>query len=370
MKKVRVGVIGAGAISNDHCGNVKNNPDAELVAIADLSDERRLDFKKRFNIPKDYADWKDLVADKDIDAVVIALPNSLHAPVSLGALENNKHVLLDKPFALNYAEAKAVADLAKKQKKVVMVGMNQRFTAMAQNIRGVIENNVLGEVFHAKASWRRRMGSPKHGTWFVNKKLSGGGCLLDIGVHALDLALHLMDNWEPTCVLGRAYEKFGHRGIGEGGWGKSDRDQSIKFDVDDFATALINFKNGATLDLTVSWVAHQESPDIMNIEFFGTEGGANLNPPKLFRMGSTNPKDYEIVVPQSFAPKKTYSNRQNNWIDTILGTDKPFCTVEQALVVQKLLDAIYESSKTGREVKIESDSSAPKPQKTNRLAKA
>src|SRR4051812_9586980 len=112
MKKVKVGVIGAGAISNDHCGNVQNNPNAELAAIADLSDERRLGFKKRFNIPKDYADWKELVADNDIDAVVIALPNSLHAPVSLAAIQNNKHVMLDKPFALNYREAKVVADAA------------------------------------------------------------------------------------------------------------------------------------------------------------------------------------------------------------------------------------------------------------------
>jgi predicted dehydrogenase len=345
-------MIGAGAIAGDHCTNVNRYTGARMVAVADISRERREEVKKAFDIPTDYEDWKDLVADPDIDAVTIALPNALHASVSLAAINAGKHVLLDKPFALSYAEAKKVADAAKKNKKVMMVGMNQRFRRDAQTLRAIVERGDLGEVYHAKSYWYRRMGSPKFGTWFVNKKLSGGGCLLDIGVHFLDLGLYLIDNWKPVAVSGQVYGKFGHRGIGEGGWGKSDRDTKLKFDVDDFAMGLIKFSNGATLELNVSWVLHQEAGDRNNEELYGTDAGASLAPLKLFRQSASKPGEYEVVAPQNVKIPHFYENRQFNWLDTILGKDKPLCTIEQALVVQKVLDAIYASSKTGREVRL------------------
>jgi len=349
---IRVGMIGAGAIAGDHCHNINNYKGAKMVAVAELSRERREQLKKNFNMEKDYERWQDLVADPDIDAVAIALPNALHAPVSLAALNAGKHVLLDKPFALNYAQAKKVADAAKKNKKVMMVGMNQRFRQDSQTLRAIIARGDLGEIYHVKSYWYRRTGSPKFGTWFVNKKLSGGGCLLDIGVHFLDLGLFLMDNWNPVSVTGRVYSKFGPRGIGEGGWGKSDRDKKLKFDVEDFATGLIKFRNGATLELNVSWILHQEQWDRNNEELYGTKAGAILAPLKLFRASAKQKGEYEVVAPQNVKIPHRYENRQFNWLDAILGKDKPLCTLDQALVVQKILDAIYKSSDTGREVRI------------------
>jgi predicted dehydrogenase len=348
---VKIGVIGAGAIADDHCINLQKHKEVELVAVADLSEERREKVKTTYKMAAAYENWEDLVRSADVDAVVVALPNALHAPVAVAALNAGKHVLLEKPFAMNYGEAKQAVDAAKKKKKVLMVGMNHRYNIEAQSLRAIIDRKELGEIYNARTTWYRRAGSPKFGTWFVNKKLAGGGCMLDIGVHALDVTLYLMDNWEPVAVSGKTYGKFGHRGLGEGGWGKSERDAKTKFDVDDFATGFIKFRNDATVALAISWIAHQENPNKFTIEFCGTEAGGSYSPFRIFRPGKVA-GEYEVVTPQNVQIPHKYQSRQINWVDAILGTDKPLCTMEQALVVQKILDAIYESSETGKEVRL------------------
>jgi predicted dehydrogenase len=348
---IKVGMIGAGAIANDHCNNLQKIPGVELVAVADLSAERRENVKTTYRMARACERWQDLVADRDLDALVIALPNAFHAPVALAALKAGKHVLLEKPFAMNAREAGQVVAAARKARKVLMVGMNQRYNPEAQSLRAVIARGELGEIYHARSVWCRRSGSPRFGTWFVNKKLAGGGCMLDIGVHMLDLTLYLMDNWSPTAVTGRVYGKFGHRGIGEGGWGKSDRNARTKFDVDDFGTGHITFRNGATLSIDISWAVHQENGNRMSAEFCGTEAGASLFPFRIFRPAKAK-GEYEVVNPQDVKIPHRYVNRQANWIDAILGKDRPLCTLEQALVVQQILDGIYRSSETGREVRL------------------
>jgi predicted dehydrogenase len=291
------------------------------------------------------------LANPEIDAVTIALPNYLHAPASIAAINAGKHVLLDKPFAMNYREAKQVAAIARRKRKILMVGMNLRYRPDAQILRAIVARKELGEIYHVKAYWRRRMGCPKFGTWFVNKKLAGGGCLLDIGVHSLDLALYLVDNWEPVAVTGRVYSKFGPRGIGEGGWGKSDRNPKLVFDVDDFATGLVKFRNGATLELNISWVLHQETANHNNVELFGTEAGATFAPIKLFRPAKRR-GEYEVVSPQNVEIAHHYTNRQANWLDAIMGKDQPFCTLGQSLVVQRIIDAVYAGSAGGKEIRL------------------
>lgn len=350
MTRIRVGMIGAGAIAASHCTGVNHHPNARVVAVADASRERAEAVQEQCGIDKVYTDWAKLVADPEIDAVCIALPNYLHAPVSIAALKAGKHVLLDKPFALDQKEAKACIAAAKKAKRVFSVGMNQRFTREAQTIRALVRRGELGEIYHAKAFWNRRTGSPKFGTWFCNKKLAGGGCLLDIGVHVLDLALSLMDNFEPVCVQGVSYSKLGPRGIGEGGWGKSDREK-LAFDVDDLSAAMIRMKNGASVLLEVSWIRHQAEGDRHNVELFGTEAGASVWPTRLFRFGKEK-GEYEVVEPQNVQMAYPHCDRMKNWIDSILGKEAIECTLEQSLAVQKILDAIYASAKSGREVRI------------------
>jgi predicted dehydrogenase len=350
MSKIRVGIIGAGAIANDHCRGVNRHPDAQVTAVADTSAARAAEIQAAYKLDRTFTRWEDLVADPAIDAVTIALPNALHAPVALAALKAGKHVLLDKPFALNAQEAEEVVRAAERAGKVFMLGMNQRYGETSQALRTIVGRGELGEVFHTRACWLRRAGAPKFGTWFGRKDLAGGGCLLDIGVHALDLALYLIDNFQPASVSGRIYSKFGPRGIGEGGWGKSDKGEFV-FDVDDSAFALIKFANGSTMELEVSWVLHQDQANKMNVEIYGTEAGASLSPLRIFRFGK-NKGEYEAVEPQGVPPAFGKTSRQANWIDVILGKAAPLTPARQSLVVQKVLDAIYASSASGRDVVI------------------
>ncbi len=352
MAKVKVGMIGAGAIAFNHCDGVVSHPDAEIAAVADLSKDRAKEVADKYGCKNVYTKWEEMIADPEINAIAIALPNFLHAPVSMACLKAGKHVILDKPFALSLDEAKKVAAVAKAKRKVFMLGMNQRYRKESQMIKTIVERGDLGDIYHGKAYWYRRSGCPKFGTWFGEKKLAGGGALLDIGVHMLDLCLFLMDNWQPVAVSGQAFTKLANRGIGEGGWGKSDKKKKFKFDVDDFSHALIKFKNGASVELNVSWALHREKADDHNVEIFGTDGGANAYPGKVFRYSKKNKGEYEVVEPQNVKVGVPSCNRHHNWVQAILGNEKPLTTIEQSLTIQNILDAIYKSSETGKEIRI------------------
>ncbi|MFC1601525.1 Gfo/Idh/MocA family protein [Candidatus Sumerlaeota bacterium] len=347
---IRVGMIGAGQIACSHCEEIAGYKGAELAAVADLSRKRREALAEEFKIPWATAKWEDVVADKTIDAVTIALPNSLHAPVSAAALKAGKHVHLDKPFTVTLREANQVAATAKKSRKVLMVGMNMRYRPESQGLRNAIARGMLGDIYHARTYWYRRAGAPKFGTWFVNKELAGGGCLLDIGVHYLDLSLYLIDNWDPVSVTGRVTGMFGHKGVGEGGWGQSDRKKSIKFDVEDGAHGFIKFRNGMTLELGVSWAQHQSEGNMQGVELYGAKAGASLDASEIYRPKGAK-GEYEIRQIPAAPKSKLRSTRIVDWLDAIKGKREPICSVEQALVVQKILDAIYKSSATGREVR-------------------
>lgn len=341
-------MIGAGAIAPSHCQGIRLHPAAELVAIADASAERANALAREFHVEKVYTDPAQLLANPDIEAVSIALPNFLHAPTTIAALRAGKHVLLEKPFAMSLSEAEAVVDAAKTSGKIFTVGMNQRFTREAQTVRAICERGELGEIYHAKAYWLRRAGAPKFGTWFLHKKRSGGGALLDIGVHMLDLALSLMGNFAVESVSGFSYLKFGNRGLGEGGWGRSEAEDQL-FDVDDFSGGLIRLAGGATVELNVSWIRHQAEADRHNVELFGTEGGASVYPVQIYQF-QPGGGGYRILEPKVVASRYEHCNRHYNWIDAILGEAPLEASLEQALAVQRILDALYESAARGREV--------------------
>jgi predicted dehydrogenase len=354
MKKlsdVRFGFIGAGAIAHYAADAVLRHPHAKLLAIQDLHVERLKTLQKKHALEFAHETVEELLANKSVDAVYIAVPNKFHIPLTIQALKAGKHVILEKPFAMNAAEAEKAIATAKAAGLVLNVGMNQRFNADSQKIRQLVEEGVLGDIYHAKAYWMRRTGIPKLGTWFGNKEIAGGGSLYDIGVHMLDLCLYTINNFEPVSVVGATYTKFGNRGLGEGGWGMSDR-SDIPFDVDDFASAFIRFANGATVALDTSWAAHQAQGDRNNVEIFGTEAGATLRPARLFRGSASLPATYEIVDELKVALKMPHQDRFHNFINHLRGEEELCVTTHQALVVQKILDGIAESSRTGREVRL------------------
>jgi len=354
MKKlsdVRFGFIGAGAIAHYAADAVLRHPHAKLVAIQDPHLERRQTLQKKHALEFAHEAVEELLANQSVDAVYIAVPNKFHIPLAIQALEAGKHVILEKPFAMNAAEAEKAMAVAKKAGLVLNVGMNQRFTADSQKIKQLVDEGVLGDIYHAKAVWMRRSGIPKLGTWFGNKEVAGGGSLYDIGVHMLDLCLWTINNFEPVSVVGATYTKFGNRGLGEGGWGLSDRSE-IPFDVDDFATAFIRFANGATVTLDTAWACHQASGNIENVEIFGTEAGATLRPARLFRADPRPPASYEVLDDLKVALKMPHQERFHNFINHLRGEEELCVNTHQALVVQKILDGIAESNRTGKEVRL------------------
>lgn len=343
-----VAVFGAGAIGLDHIQSFQQHPSARVVALAETSPERGREAADRFGIPELVTDYRQLLGRDSIDVVSIALPNYLHAPVALASLRAGKHVMLDKPMATNAAEAARLIVEAKKQGVFLMVGQNNRFIPEVQTARQLIKDGVLGEVYHAKTAWTRRAGIPRIGSWFTQKQFAGGGCAYDIGVHALDRCLYLMGEFDAAAVSGQTYSKFGPRGLGAGTWGKSEINPRATFDVDDLAVALIKLKSGRTVLLEASWAAHQADPDFNGTQVFGTEAGLLLPPLKLFRPGQHGYSN-ELV---KLIPTAVNPNRMVHFIDVLLRRAKPFVKPEESLAVQKILDAIYASAKSGREVRV------------------
>jgi predicted dehydrogenase len=348
LSTVNVAVIGTGAIGVEHIASYQQHAAARVVAIAETSLERGREAAEKFRIPEVVSDYKMLLARPDLDAVSIALPNYLHAPVALDALRAGKHVMLDKPMATNARDGARLAAEARKRGLLLLVGQNNRFSPEVQAARQFIDRGMLGEVYHAKTAWTRRSGIPRIGSWFTQKKFAGGGCTYDIGVHALDRCLYLMGEFDAAAVSGQTYAHFGPRGCGEGTWGKSEIDPKKPFDVDDLSVALIKLKSGRTVLLECSWAAHLPQPDFNSTQILGTEAGLLLPPLQLFR-----PTEHGYAV-ESIKPgaPPTHPNRIVHFIDCILGKAELFISPEESVAVQKILDAIYLSAKSGREVRL------------------
>jgi len=347
---LKFGMVGAGAIAQTGFDGITMSGAAEVIAIADISQKRREAYAARNKVPRIFADAASLFREKDLDAVYIAVPNALHAPLAVAALEAGKHVILEKPFATSYAEAREVIEAASKAKRLFSLGMNQRFTPGAQRIRALTEKGYFGDIYRLRAFWRRRSGIPSLGTWFGNRRLAGGGCFLDLGVHMVDLAMWTADNFDVESVSGAVTTRFGNRGLGRGTWGNSDP-EGLPFDVDDGASAFIRMKNGAVLQVEITWAAHQLEGDVYNLELFGSEAGARVYPGEIYRHDST--LDAAVNISGLGTPLRyPAADRFVNFVKAIRG-EEPLCvTHEQALAVQRVIDAVYESSALRKEIRL------------------
>jgi predicted dehydrogenase len=343
-----VAVFGAGAIGLDHISSFQQHPDAKVLAVVDTSPARASEAAKLYQISTFTTDYREILARDDIDVVSIALPNCLHAPVALEALKAGKHVMIDKPMATNASDAAKLVNEAKKRRRLLMVGQNNRFSPDVQTLKQLVLKGVLGEVYHAKTAWTRRGGIPRIGSWFTQKKFAGGGSTYDIGAHALDRCLYLMGEFDAVAVSGQTYAKFGPRGLGEGTWGKSELDPKKPFDVEDMSVALIKLKSGRTVLLETSWAGHQPFPDFNGTQLYGTEAGALMPNLQLFRKTEHGYSTESVSTTTTLVNP----NRMAHFIDCLLGKAEPYVKATESLAVQKILDAIYASSATGREVRI------------------
>ena len=334
---IRVGVIGLN-MGRGHVRNFVSSPDVEAVYVCDIVAERREAARSECGLTTpDYADYRELLANDEIDAVSVCLPNCLHAPVTLDALRAGKHVLCEKPMATTAAAARRMVAAAAKARRMLTVHFNQRFSPEAHFVKGLAERGELGEIYIGKCLWVRRRGIPARRS-FYQKASSGGGALIDIGVHVLDLTMWLMGHPEPVAVSGCTYGHFGP-------------DVDPAFDVDDHAVAFVRFGNGAALTLEASWASHVEG-EAIGFELRGTRGGA--------RRAGSYAGDYCIfqtlgdvcVDVTPCAPLPPVANAQHQFAASVLhGTPNP-APGEDGLAVQRVLEAIYKSAASGREVRL------------------
>lgn len=351
MNDIGFGFIGAGKVAHASAAAVTRHARARLVAVQDVDRGRRDELADAFDVPLRCDDAQSLLDCPEVHAVYVAVPNRLHAALTQRALRAGKHVIVEKPFAMNAGEAEQMIAEARAHDRVLTVGMNQRFLDDAQRIKSTVSRGALGEIYYAKAYWLRREGIPKLGTWFCRKDLAGAGAINDIGVHLLDLCLHLMGDFKPASVFACTYGKFGHRGLGEGGWGLSDRDASAPFDVDDLSCALIKMQSGATVSLEAAWAAHLAESERMNVELFGTDAGASVYPARTFRRDPRQAQ-YQVTDDVKAEVGLPHCDRFHNFINHLTFGEPLLVKSEEALIVQRILDAIAESSRTGQSVRV------------------
>jgi predicted dehydrogenase len=274
---LRVGVIGVGWAGHQHLGAYQALPGVDIVALAGLEDAVREELADRYAVEHSVARWEDLLDVDGLDAVSVAVPTFLHAPISIAALERGIHVLSEKPMARSVEEATAMVEAARSAERILDVAFNHRRRGDIQALKRVMDAGQLGRPYYAKAWWLRRSGIPTLGSWFTNSELAGGGPLLDIGIHVLDYSMHLLGHPRIGTVSAATYDLLGTSGWG-GSTADSDKtgDGGSVFDVEDLATAFLRLEGGGTLTVEASWAAHRSAVDEFGITLYGTDGGAEL----------------------------------------------------------------------------------------------
>lgn len=359
QEQLRVGIIGCGA-GVFHLEGYQSEPRAKVVALAGLDTDRCESLAKKFDIPRIYREYQDLLAQDDIDAVSVAVPNILHLPVALAAFEAGKHVLIEKPLARNAEEGVKMVEAAKAHGKLLGISFQRRTRHDVQLLRQQFEAGTFGRVYYSKAWWMRRSGIPGLGTWFTSKEAAGGGPLIDLGVHVLDMILYVLGNPKVVSVSASTYAEIGIQG--KGGWAGQKRQklkENQEYEVEDLATAFIRFENGGTLLLEASWAAFTEMGDDFGIQIYGSKGGA-----RIFS------KDYALTdtldVYSGFGDTTMDSKPRlvatgghaeiiRGFVDAVL-EGKPLSPEgHEGLDRVRLIDAIYRSAELGREILIDEE---------------
>ena len=347
---IKVGVIGTGGISGVHLGGYSRNPNVEIYALCDINEKNLAKRAEEYKVSRTFTDYREMLALKELDAVSVCTWNSAHAECAIAALRAGKHVLCEKPMALNTAQAQEMEKAAKESGKLLMIGFVRRFGNDCAVLKDFIDSGSFGEIYYAKAQYLRRKGCP--GGWFGDKSRSGGGPLIDLGVHVIDLCRYLMGGPQPVSVYGATFNKLGDRRHIKDARGYSSTVVSKDdiFDVEDMATALIRFDNGAVLSVEASFSLNIEK-DVGNIELFGTKAGCKLDPELTI---FTDMNDYlaNVKLSQSTALSfdGLFDNEINHFVECI-ETGKPCRNPAQdGVTLMKILDGIYESARTGHEV--------------------
>ena len=356
MEKVRIGVIGCGGIANGkHMPAEKKNPNAEMVAFCDIIEERAIKANKEYGneTSKVYTDYKELLKDKTIDAVLVLTHNSEHCRITVDALNAGKHVLCEKPMAMNYEEAKKMIEARDRSGKILTIGYQNRFRKEAMYLKDLADQDYFGEIYYAEAIAIRRRAVPTWGV-FIDEKKQGGGPLIDIGTHALDLTLWCMNNYKPRMVVGASFRKLADQTDTGNAWGDWDPKE---FTVEDSCFGFIVMEDGATISLESSWALNTLDVIEASTTLCGTEGGADMRDGVRIN-GVKHGKQYTLKPDLSAGGVAFYDGASGKpeeieakmFVDAINKGTEPSTLPEQAAVVTRILEAIYESAKTGKPV--------------------
>ncbi|MNX17528.1 putative oxidoreductase YcjS [compost metagenome] len=352
----RIGIIGCGGIANGkHLPSLSKLPNVNIAAFCDLVPERAELALQKYGgeDAQTYTDYRELLNDQTLEIVHVCTPNDSHADITIAALEAGKHVMCEKPMAKTAADARRMLEAAKLTGKKLTIGYNNRFRPDSLHLKRICESGELGDIYYAKAHAIRRRAVPTWGV-FLDEEKQGGGPLIDIGTHALDLTLWMLDNYSPKMVLGTAYHKLSQRENAANAWGPWD---PAAFTVEDSAFGMIVMENGATIMLESSWALKSLEVDEAKCTLSGTEGGADMKN-GLRINGENHGRLYVSEVDLNSGGVAFYSGASEDapdvemrmWLQAIEQDTDPVVTPEQAYVVSQILEAIYESARTGEAV--------------------
>jgi predicted dehydrogenase len=352
--KLKIGIIGCGGIANGkHLPALSALSDVDLVAFCDLVPERAQQACTDYGSAdaKWFTDYKEMLKE-DLDVVHVLTPNISHASLTIAALEAGCHVMCEKPMAKTSAEARQMIATAHKTGKKLTIGYQNRFRRDSQYLHQVCAEGVLGDIYFAKAQAIRRRGVPTWGV-FLDSEAQGGGPLIDIGTHSLDLTLWMMNNYKPKYVIGQTYRKLGDRKNAANSFGPWD---PTKFTVEDSAFGYVIMENGASIFLESSWALNSLDTREAKTTLCGSEAGADMND-GLTINGEDHQSLYEKHVDfdqsgvdffEGGAKDHPAHTEAREWISAIQNDTEPLVKPEEALVVTEILEGIYESARTGK----------------------
>lgn len=345
----KIGIIGAGNIASVHMECYQKNPNVKIEAICDINPDRLQEFGDKYGIEKRFSSVEEMLANCQLDAADVCVWNCNHAKCAIAALNAGLHVLCEKPMAYNASQAEEMAAAAKKNNKLLMIGFVMRFSDESKITKDFIDKGYFGDIYYSKATYLRRHGNP--GGWFSNKELSGGGPVIDLGVHVIDHTRFLMGNPKPVSVYAATFEQLGNRKHLKTNvdWIPRDASPNDPCNVEDLAIAMIRYENGAVTLLETSYSLNGEG--ITAKEIYGNKGGASLaGEPKFYMEMNDFMVDVTPQIKNLKNGKGMFEAEIDHFVDCVEHGTPCIAPAEDGITIMKILDAIYQSAETGHEV--------------------